>query len=88
MIDIIFTFRTTYLDPKMGEEVVDPLSIAAEYMSPRIDKVFEGGSFYLDLISSLPLNDLIVTGNVDFDTFLQMLGLLKILRILKLSAFI
>ena len=59
MIDIIFTFRTTYLDPKMGEEVVDPLLIAAEYMSFSLDKVFEGGSFYLDLISSLPLNDLI-----------------------------
>ena len=60
LIDIIFTFRTTFLDPKLGEEVIDPYLIAKEYLRVGLDKLLEG-SFYLDLISSLPLNDLIVT---------------------------
>ena len=70
MIDIIFTFRITYLDSKEGQEVIDPLAIATEYLRPGFDKIFEGGNFYLDLISSLPLNDLIVTGHNEVDTFL------------------
>ena len=49
LIDIIFTFRTTYLDPKLGKTVTNKNDIAMNYLT---------GSFTLDFISSVPFNAL------------------------------
>ena len=51
LIDIIFQFRTTYLDTKVGKEVRDTTEIALRYLK---------GRFLLDFISSVPFNALVV----------------------------
>ena len=79
LIDVIFNFRTTYLDPEQGEEIVDPYRIAKNYWST---------SFWLDFLSSIPLEDLIVTNSTGFNRFLSLFGLLKLLRLKKLTEFI
>ena len=60
-------FRTTYLDTALSEEVYDPLKIAKRYLR---------GSFFLDLVSTLPFAELIDVALVNqtlpesFKTFL------------------
>ena len=49
LIDIMIHFRTTYLDTTLSEEVYDPLKIAKRYLR---------GSFFLDLVSTLPFAEL------------------------------
>ena len=46
LIDVIITFRTTYLDTAIGEEVTETHKIAITYLK---------GSFAIDFISSVPL---------------------------------
>ena len=72
LIDIIFEFRTTYLDTKLGSEVLDPHLIGVRYLK---------GRFMVDLISSVPFNALF---NAD-TTLLDMLGLLKLTRVGRIS---
>lgn len=47
LIDIIVTFRTTFLDSKQSIEVVDPHVIGKRYLK---------SSFTIDFISSVPFN--------------------------------
>lgn len=47
VVDIIITFRTTYIDPISGEEVMDAKMIAKKYTSSF--------QFIIDLISTIPL---------------------------------
>lgn len=72
LIDIIFEFRTTYLDPKLGKEVKTPEKLAKRYLK---------GRFTIDLISSVPFNALFSMRT----EFLDMLGLLKLLRVSRIS---
>ena len=72
VIDIIITFRTTYIDPISGEEVMDASMIANKYL-----RSFQ---FYIDVISTLPLD--LISSN------LAVLGLLKIQRIQRLNSVI
>lgn len=62
VVDIIITFRTTYIDPISGEEVMDAKMIAKKYL-----RSFQ---FYIDVISTIPLDQI--------STSLGVLGLLKI----------
>jgi len=52
LIDIIITFRTTYLDPKLSLEVRDPHKIGKRYIK---------GALFIDLISSVPFTSLFKT---------------------------
>jgi hypothetical protein len=49
MLDIVFRFRTSYIDPISGEEVLDSFLIARRYAT--------GLSFYFDIISTIPFDD-------------------------------
>jgi hypothetical protein len=85
LLDIIVTFRSTYLSTSDGVEIVDPIKIARNYNNKII------GGFFVDFISSVPLNDIIVplfTESQAASIILESIGLLKILRIVKLSTFI
>jgi len=72
LIDIIFEFRTTYLEPKLGVEVREPGLIAKRYIQ---------GRFFIDFISSVPFNALFEANTV----FLDLLGLLKLLRVTRIG---
>ena len=71
LIDIIFMFRTTFLEPG-GEEVRDPWKIAKAYLR---------GRFWLDFISSVPFNALFGKSSL----LLDMLGLLKLTRVSRIA---
>ena len=70
-MDIIINFRTTYIDPVNGEEILDPVLIAKKYLGDI--------RFIIDVLSIVPLNDFI-----EGTTFLQFLGILKILRLMRI----
>ena len=78
LADIIIRFRTTYIHPITGEEVIDSDLIAKRYL--------EGPNFIIDTLSTIPLNDFLA-GEKDI-LVLQLLGILKLLRVLKINGVI
>ena len=76
LIDVIITFRTTYLDTAIGEEVTETHKIAITYLK---------GSFAIDFISSVPLEAFVPASQTSVRSFLTLFGLLKLLRIKRLS---
>jgi hypothetical protein len=50
-LDILVNFRTTYLDPKSGVEVVKWKIIAKKYVL--------GINFWIDLFSTIPFDDIL-----------------------------
>jgi hypothetical protein len=80
LIDIIIAFRTTFIDTKIGREIIDPVAIALNYVN---------NGLFIDFVSSMPFSDMVPTSSPDwFQSFLSMLGLLKVLRIFRISKFI
>lgn len=69
LIDIIITFRTTYLDTDMGIEVTDTHKIAIKYLK---------NSFAVDFASSVPFS---VFVPASLESAVSLLGLLKLLRV-------
>lgn len=76
VIDIVLNFRTSFIESVNGEEILDPYAIAYKYLTEA--------RFYIDVLSTVPLPDL-VPGN---SAFLQFLGILKIVRLMRISGFI
>ena len=79
MFDIVLNLRTTFIHPKTGIEISDPKEIAKRYMA--------GGRFWLDLISSFPFDFITALAGTD-EAALSVFGLLKLLRIFRLSKII
>jgi hypothetical protein len=77
MVDIVFRFRTSYIDPISGEEVLDSFLIARRYVT--------GMSFYFDVISTVPFDDWFGDSASSSGSPLQFLGLFKIGRIVRIS---
>jgi hypothetical protein len=75
-------FRTTYIDPISGEEVMDFQMIASKYMFSL--------TFIIDVLSTAPLDDLaaIFSGDQNKNTMLSLFGILKLIRILRISSVI
>lgn len=76
LIDIIITFRTTYLDTTLGKEETDTHKIASAYLH---------GSFAIDLASSVPFAIFVPESLPSVKSYFNLLGLLKLLRIKRLS---
>lgn len=51
IMDIIFRFRTTYIDPISGEEVMDSWLIGTRYIKSY--------GFYIDVFSTFPISDFV-----------------------------
>ena len=83
-LDIIISFRTTYINEKTGFEVVEAKKIAWNY--------FISGRFFVDLAASIPFESvymLMVDIQEDEDNLeLKLLGLLKLVRLLRLGRII
>ena len=76
LIDIVITFRTTFLDKNQSFEVKDPHVIGLRYLK---------GSFTLDLISSVPFTSFITSSETTIvKNLLEALGLLKLIRLQRL----
>jgi hypothetical protein len=82
LCDILINFRTTYFSTKTGDEVMDAKKIAKKY-------VF-GGQFWLDLLATLPIDTFVamLVKDTSSERTLQLLGLLKLTRIIRLSRII
>lgn len=79
-VDVIFNFRTTYINPKTGTEVISGKKIAWNYVVR--------GRFWVDLLASIPF-EVIIGFFVEMDQGnLQLLGLLKLVRLLRLGRII
>jgi hypothetical protein len=75
IMDILIRFRTTYIDPISGEEVVDSMLISTKYLKSY--------NFYIDVLSTIPFYDFFGGGIV-----VQMLGILKVFRFFRISSVI
>ena len=77
LVDILITFRTTYIVPSTGNEISEPKAIAKQYLK---------GRFWMDLLATIPF-DLIAGDNPNFQ-FTTLFGLLKTTRVLRLGRII
>lgn len=76
-IDILFTFRTTYIKTSTGDEVTDPREIAFNYLK---------GRFIVDVLSTFPFR-LFMEKHPSLQ-YLNLLGILKVARVLRLGSLI
>lgn len=81
MFDIVFNFRTSYVNSKNGEEIMDPKIVAIEYVKTR---------FWIDLVASIPFDQLMLlfTDDKGNSIAFQCISLLKLVRVLRLSRLI
>ena len=76
LVDIIFRFRTTYIDTVSGEEILESYAISMRYL--------KSPNFYIDVLSTIPFADFVEGNNF----FLELLGLLKLLRVNRINSVI
>ena len=81
-LDILLNFRTSYINQMTGDEIKNPVEIAKNYVL--------GYRFAIDLAATIPF-DLLVIDIIQVQTnstTLQLFGLLKLIRILRLGKII
>jgi CRP-like cAMP-binding protein len=82
ILDILINFRTTIINEKTGEDIKDQKKIAIKYLKNK---------FWIDLLASLPFDSItliFIENDHSNSLTLQMFGLLKLVRILRLSRLI
>ncbi len=78
LLDIILTFRTTYIDRVSGDEISDPKKIALNYLKSW---------FWIDLLATIPF-DMIFPTDEGLWQILLLFGLLKVARVTRLGRII
>ena len=73
IIDLLVAFRTSYQNPNTGDEIYDPKMIAKNYIK---------GRFWIYMLAAIPF-DYLASGHN-----LQVLSMLKLVRVLRLSRII
>jgi len=82
MIDVVVNFRITYISKKTGEEEFGLKNIAINYLK---------GRFWIDILASMPFDVVtlfIISSNKTQTMYFQAFGLLKLVRITRLSRII
>ena len=77
-IDIFVVFRTTYVDRYTGGEILDGKKIAINYLM---------GRFWIDLLATIPFDTIALIFGGNSKAF-QLFGILKLIRITRLSRII
>jgi potassium channel len=77
-IDILITFRTTYVCPSTGAEVITGMEIAKNYLS---------GRFMIDLLSTIPFEK-IAASDENLGNNYAIISCLKLIRVLRLQKLI
>ena len=80
VFDVIFNFRTTYINSKLGIEVTKGKDIAKNYM--------KSWRFYFDTVSVMPFELLYELFVGDSSGNLKMFDLMKLIRLLRLGRII
>lgn len=78
-LDIVVSFRTSFIHFKTGDEVTSPKQIAVQYIQ---------GRFWIDLIASVPFDTFGLLLFQNNSTELQLFGILKLVRVLRLGRII
>lgn len=82
-LDILISFRTTIINDRTGIEIVNPREIA---------KVYLRGRFFIDFISTIPIDSLfsalMASSNDQFINRIKLIKLLKLVRIFRLQKII
>lgn len=81
IIDVFVNFRTSYVNTKTGEEIFDLKKIALNYLKAR---------FWIDILASMPFDlfTLFLIGRNQNTIVFKLFGLLKLIRVLRLSRII
>jgi len=79
LLDIIVNFRTTFYDIETGDEVFD---------SKRSGKLYLKGRFTVDLLSTIPFDNIALIFTKSSSPILQLFSLLKLVRISRLGRII
>ena len=79
ILDIVISFLTTYIDPKTKEEITSFPLMALHYIK---------GRFWIDLLASVPFDYVIYLDPESKTIPFDLLSLLKLVRILRLSKLI
>ena len=79
LLDIIVNFRTTFYDIETGDEVFD---------SKRTGKMYLKGRFTVDLLSTIPFDNIALIFTSSSSPILQLFSLLKLVRISRLGRII
>jgi CRP-like cAMP-binding protein len=78
--DVIISFRTTYIHPKTGNEIVKPKDIAWDYLKER---------FWIDFLASAPFDTIgLIILPASQATALRLFSLFKLVRVLRLNKLI
>jgi hypothetical protein len=80
LIDIIFNFRTTYVNSLNGLEVLEPKKIAINYLKQW--------RFYTDLLSIIPFEVIYELATKSKSKGFKIFDLLKLIRLLRLGRII
>ena len=75
-LDLVINFFTTYVNSKTGRE---------EYSLKKISLHYLSGRFWVDLLASVPFELLFAPFVQNQDTVLQIFGLMKLVRLLRLG---
>jgi len=78
LLDIILTFRTSYIDYR-GNEIYKPWQIAQSYLS---------GQFIFDLAATIPIDQIVIFATQNKDPLFRLFGILKLGRVLRLKKLI
>ena len=80
LIDIIIAFFSSFINVSTGDEIFDLKLIAYNY-------IFIDGLFWIDFISTVPLNDIAEQAGASENTiiFFNLLGILKIVRVFRIG---
>lgn len=81
ILDVFVNFRTSYVTEATGEEILDLKIIAWQYFK---------GRFWIDFIASIPIDifSYFFIGDLQSGWALEMISLLKLVRVLRLSRLI
>jgi hypothetical protein len=78
-IDMVVNFRTTFYDIQTGDEIFD---------SKRTFMAYFKGRFLIDLLSTVPFDNIVSIFTTSSSTILQLFSLLKMVRISRLNRII
>jgi len=79
LLDIVVNFRTTFYDIETGDEVFDAKRTGRKYLKSR---------FTIDLLSTIPFDNIALIFTASSSPVLQLFSLLKLVRISRLGRII
>ena len=79
LLDIVINFRTTFYDIETGDEVYD---------AKRTGKMYLKNRFTVDLLSTIPFDNIALLFTASSSPILQLFSLLKLVRISRLGRII